>query len=161
MHRGWCTGDEAPGVMLWGWCTRDDARSKVYLSKVYFCEMYPTCVSSKLCEFISTNGSLILFLRYPPTNKKTNQGVARTHARWSYLLLLDQICQNNGGPPSEFLWIDHWFWSYELLARARKALRACTRTQGVKQSGWDVIRPKWPKNASPFSSIFFVWPLYG
>ena len=27
--------------------------SKVYLSKVYFCEMYPTCVSSKLCQFIS------------------------------------------------------------------------------------------------------------
>ena len=26
--------------------------SKVYLSKVFFCEMYPTCVSSKLCEFI-------------------------------------------------------------------------------------------------------------
>ena len=26
--------------------------SKVYLSKVYFCEMYTTCVSSKLCEFI-------------------------------------------------------------------------------------------------------------
>ena len=26
--------------------------SKVYVSKVYFCEMYPTCVSSKLCEFI-------------------------------------------------------------------------------------------------------------
>ena len=26
--------------------------SKVYLSKKYFCEMYPTCVSSKLCEFI-------------------------------------------------------------------------------------------------------------
>ena len=25
---------------------------KVYLSKVYFCKMYPTCVSSKLCEFI-------------------------------------------------------------------------------------------------------------
>ena len=24
---------------------------KVYLSKVHFCEMYPTCVSSKLCEF--------------------------------------------------------------------------------------------------------------
>ena len=24
---------------------------KVYLSKVYICEMYPTCVSSKLCEF--------------------------------------------------------------------------------------------------------------
>ena len=29
-----------------------DARSIVYLSKVYFCEMYMTCVSSKLCEFI-------------------------------------------------------------------------------------------------------------
>ena len=26
--------------------------SKVCLSKVYFCEMYPTCVSFKLCEFI-------------------------------------------------------------------------------------------------------------
>ena len=31
-----------------------NARSKVYLSKVHFCEMYPTCVSSKLCEFIVT-----------------------------------------------------------------------------------------------------------
>ena len=30
-----------------------NARPKVYLSKEYFCEMYPTCVSSKLCEFIA------------------------------------------------------------------------------------------------------------
>ena len=30
-----------------------NARPKVYLSKEYFCEMYPTCVSSKLCEFIT------------------------------------------------------------------------------------------------------------
>ena len=29
-----------------------NARPKVYLSKEYFCEMYPTCMSSKLCEFI-------------------------------------------------------------------------------------------------------------
>ena len=29
-----------------------NARPKVYLSKEYFYEMYPTCVSSKLCEFI-------------------------------------------------------------------------------------------------------------
>ena len=29
-----------------------NARPKVDLSKEYFCEMYPTCVSSKLCEFI-------------------------------------------------------------------------------------------------------------
>ena len=29
-----------------------NARPKVYLSKEYFCEMYLTCVSSKLCEFI-------------------------------------------------------------------------------------------------------------
>ena len=29
-----------------------NAGPKVYLSKEYFCEMYPTCVSSKLCEFI-------------------------------------------------------------------------------------------------------------
>ena len=28
----------------------------MYLSKVYFCEMYPTCVSSKLCEFIDWQG---------------------------------------------------------------------------------------------------------
>ena len=34
--------------MYKGW----NARSKVHLSKVYFCEMYSTCVSSKLCEFI-------------------------------------------------------------------------------------------------------------
>ena len=27
-----------------------NARPKVYLSKEYFCKMYPTCVSSKLCE---------------------------------------------------------------------------------------------------------------
>merc|ERR1712045_265179 len=26
--------------------------SEVFLSKVHFCEMYPTSVSSKLCEFI-------------------------------------------------------------------------------------------------------------
>ena len=29
-----------------------NARPKVYLWKEYFCEMNPTCVSSKLCEFI-------------------------------------------------------------------------------------------------------------
>ena len=29
-----------------------NARPKVYLSKEYYCETYPTCVSSKLCEFI-------------------------------------------------------------------------------------------------------------
>ena len=29
-----------------------NAQPKVYLSKEYFCKMYPTCVSSKLCEFI-------------------------------------------------------------------------------------------------------------
>ena len=29
-----------------------NARPKVYLPKEYFCEMYPTCVSSKLCKFI-------------------------------------------------------------------------------------------------------------
>ena len=28
------------------------AHSEVYLSKEYFCKMYPTCVSSKLCKFI-------------------------------------------------------------------------------------------------------------
>ena len=37
-----------------------NARSKVYLSKVYFCKMYPTCMSSKLCEFIF---KVDLFLR--------------------------------------------------------------------------------------------------
>ena len=26
--------------------------AEVFLSKEHFCEMYPTCVSSKLCEFI-------------------------------------------------------------------------------------------------------------
>ena len=30
-----------------------NARPKVYFSKEYFCEMYPTCVSSKLWEFIA------------------------------------------------------------------------------------------------------------
>ena len=29
-----------------------NAQPKEYLSKEYFCEMYPTCVFSKLCEFI-------------------------------------------------------------------------------------------------------------
>ena len=29
-----------------------NARPKVYLSKEYFYEIYPTCVSSELCEFI-------------------------------------------------------------------------------------------------------------
>ena len=34
-----------------------NARPKVYLSKEYFCEMYPTCVSSKLCEFIKLDSN--------------------------------------------------------------------------------------------------------
>ena len=29
-----------------------NTHSEVYFSKEYFCEMYPTCMSSKLCEFI-------------------------------------------------------------------------------------------------------------
>ena len=33
-----------------------NARPQVYLSKEHFCEMYPTCVSSKLCEFILLAG---------------------------------------------------------------------------------------------------------
>ena len=36
-----------------------NARPKVYLSKEYFCEMYPTCVSSKLCEFISFSQNIV------------------------------------------------------------------------------------------------------
>ena len=32
-----------------------NASSNVYLSKVYFCKKYPTYVSSKLCEFFSSN----------------------------------------------------------------------------------------------------------
>ena len=35
-----------------------NALPKVYLSKEYFCEMYPTCVSSKLCEFIGSRGEI-------------------------------------------------------------------------------------------------------
>ena len=31
-----------------------NAHSEVYLPKEYFCKMYPTCVSSKFCEFIET-----------------------------------------------------------------------------------------------------------
>ena len=39
--------------VMWRLCFFKCIFSKVCLSKVYFCEMYPTCVSSKLCEFIS------------------------------------------------------------------------------------------------------------
>ena len=41
-----------------------NARPKVYLLKEYSCEMYPTCVSSKLCEFIflETN-KILLFVK--------------------------------------------------------------------------------------------------
>ena len=43
--------------------------SEVFLSKVYFCEMYPTCVSSKLCEFISGDfGDLLLTNYVIPVN---------------------------------------------------------------------------------------------
>ena len=37
--------------------------SKVCLSKVYFCKMYPTCVSSKLCEFIAKLATRLRHLR--------------------------------------------------------------------------------------------------
>ena len=30
----------------------DHAYMYMYFSKVYFCDVYPTCVSSKLCEII-------------------------------------------------------------------------------------------------------------
>ena len=39
-----------------------NARPKVYLSKEYFCEMYPSCMSSKLCEFISLLTAAFFFL---------------------------------------------------------------------------------------------------
>ena len=35
--------------------------SKVYLSQVYFCKMYPTCMSSKLCEFVFNEDEIIFF----------------------------------------------------------------------------------------------------
>ena len=41
-----------------------NARPKVYLSKEYFCKMYPTCVSSKLCEFIYILHSFHLFVLF-------------------------------------------------------------------------------------------------
>ena len=41
-----------------------NAPSEVYLSKEYFCKMYPTCVSSKLCEYIfpATGGNVLRVL---------------------------------------------------------------------------------------------------
>ena len=36
-------------------------RSEVYLSNDYFCKMYPTYVSSKLCEFIVSLFSKVFF----------------------------------------------------------------------------------------------------
>ena len=38
-----------------------NARPKVYSSQECFCEMYPTCVSSKLCEFISSSLMVVIF----------------------------------------------------------------------------------------------------
>ena len=38
-----------------------NARSKVYLSKLYVCEMYLTCMSSKLCELIPKRFSKKVF----------------------------------------------------------------------------------------------------
>ena len=35
-----------------------NANSEVYLSKEYFCKMYPTCVSPKLCEFILAQNNI-------------------------------------------------------------------------------------------------------
>ena len=40
----------------------ENALSEVYLSKEYFCEMYQTCVSSKLCEFISSEIATVQLL---------------------------------------------------------------------------------------------------
>ena len=39
-----------------------NARPKVYLLKEYFCEMYLTCVSSKLCKFIF----VAIYALFPP-----------------------------------------------------------------------------------------------
>ena len=38
-----------------------NTRPKVYLPKEYFCEMYLTCVSSKLCEFIFSTSPFFSF----------------------------------------------------------------------------------------------------
>ena len=50
---------------------------KCIFSKVYFCEMYPTCVSSKLCEFIcvltvqnATPSKTIILLELLPSLKE-------------------------------------------------------------------------------------------
>ena len=63
-----------------------NARPEVYLSKEYFCEMYPTCVSSKLCKFIFFNISI---LQLPPLD-----------------LLYRQMCTERGNQAfSNFLYL--------------------------------------------------------
>ena len=43
MHRGWCTGDDAPGMKHWGWCFGGDAPGMMLVPKC----IYPKCIFAK------------------------------------------------------------------------------------------------------------------
>ena len=52
-----------------------NVRPKVYLSKEHFCEMYLTCVSSKLCKFISVTFCIV---QHQDTSQGTFNGSTKT-----------------------------------------------------------------------------------
>ena len=83
-----------------------NARPKVYLSKEYFCEMYPTCVSSKLCEFI-----------YQPVTLRSEKALVcqKIKIAWRWWWWIWSSTTSASGPCSSAVLLStphcHIFWS--------------------------------------------------
>ena len=75
--------------------------SEVFLSKVHFCEMYPTCVSSKLCEFISLFSSTHISRR--PCLSNTAQQFFLHILSFSNTQAAGTDCEDGLCNPSNFL----------------------------------------------------------
>ena len=94
------------------------AHSKVFLSKVYFCKVYPTCVSSKLRNFIYFDNvlgvlgwSLTISIFQIFTQSSLHRSLSRK-ARTDCIFCLKKV----------FFWntlfhIDGVLWSWSLLRR--------------------------------------------
>ena len=70
-----------------------NARPKVYLSEEYFCEMYPTCVSSKLCKFIGIDSEVIIIIIIitRPWPAFGRQGLVGSSSEYSYTRLASRL----------------------------------------------------------------------
>ena len=105
-----------------------NARCQVYLSKEHFCEMYPTCVSSKHCEFIWSLSP------QTPAPDRFVHDISSVHTiqyRITFQIAnFQMVCaqlQNLHRTPQEF-----WFWDHSLKVKLAW-LHSCG---GGEKSGW-------------------------